>query len=207
MQYRRKLTNKTIVLIFFQIKIELYFYSKQQNKRMQTEFDIKEDSVFKLFEAYKNYCVVRENIYGENTARLPNFPEDVSENIVKFLLRKIMNRDCNKAKVGDLVSDGKKIEVKCFVSNGPSSFGPTEEFDELYFVDARKFKESFFEIYKVDLTSQSEAWNNIQVSKASTMLQQKNQKRRPRISFMEIRKQIPEFINLVYKGTLDELLF
>ena len=61
-------------------------------------------------------------------ARNQNFPSEVSEYLTKKVLTKaweVSMNDIHKGKVGDLVSDKfkSKIEVKCFSSNAPVSFG------------------------------------------------------------------------------------
>jgi hypothetical protein len=173
---------------------------------MAAILDLSSGAVLELFNAYLGYCTVRSSVFQGEKARLPNFPEDVSENIVKFVIRNVEQRECFNAKKGDLVSGGKQIEVKCFVSDGPSSFGPNEEFNQLYFVDATRFTESIFRVYRVNLTSQSTEWNKVKVNKTTTMRQQRDEKRRPRISFSELQKQIPRFIELIYEGTIQELL-
>jgi len=63
---------------------------------------------------------------------MDNFPSHISENIVKFALFKKYNIMPNwDTKTGDLDLFNLKIEVKGFSSTGPSSFGPTEEWDIL----------------------------------------------------------------------------
>lgn len=70
------------------------------------------------------------------------FPSDISENIVKFVIAsKYRIMPCWDTDKGDIVINKKQIfkqiEVKGFMSNGPSSFGPKENWDLLYFVDGQ----------------------------------------------------------------------
>lgn len=78
--------------------------------------------------------------------RHQNMPEDVSENITKFIIHKYENdKSCVWCKgvdkkhklTGDLCSSKydktMPIEVKSFTSNGPSQFGPNKKFGILYF--------------------------------------------------------------------------
>jgi hypothetical protein len=54
---------------------------------------------------------------GKNVKhRLPNFPEDISENIAKHLICTLENLQCTREKKGgDLrTPDDRRIEVKCF---------------------------------------------------------------------------------------------
>ena len=52
-----------------------------------------------------------KNTYDINV-RMPNFPEIISENIIKYYIINNENRKCENANTGDLISDGNKIEVK-----------------------------------------------------------------------------------------------
>lgn len=97
--------------------------------------------------------------------RNENFPSEISENITKFILSKIYNCMPNwDTDYGDLEMDNKKLEVKCFSSNGPSSFGPTEKWDYIYFLDATKFKNKYFELYEIKLSNNSKDWRNLIIS-------------------------------------------
>lgn len=138
----------------------------------------------------KEYCkeilTCRLNSYIEyhNSSKLhekirkPNFPEDISENIVKLYVN-----DCEwKQKSGDLYSEiNGKIEVKCFSSHGPISFGPKESWDILFIVDATDF-----------INSKSCDFN-IKISKSQTFLDQILEKRRPRICWKKLYPQIKDF--------------
>lgn len=119
--------------------------------------------------------------------RKPNFPEDISENIVKFHLN---YKTTWKSKTGgDLYSDRfGKIEIKCFSSDGPISFGPSERWNILYILDAREFQNDIFTIHKINLTS--EGFKKVRVSKKQTFGEQILQKRRPRIPWKSLQNQI-----------------
>lgn len=70
---------------------------------------------------------------------------------------------------GDLVINKKnipfyQIEVKGFMSDGPSSFGPTENWDCIYFVDCKDFVCKKFKVYEIRLSNKSEIWENIRIS-------------------------------------------
>lgn len=89
--------------------------------------------------AYKNYY---QSALLHSKIRKPNFPEDISENIIKNFIGESCNWD---TKVGDLFcqNDG-KIEVKCFSSDGPISFGANEKWDLLYILDSKDFMNGNF---------------------------------------------------------------
>ena len=94
--------------------------------------------------------------------RNENFPSHISENIVKFVLYKkygiMPNWDTKK---GDLELLNKQLEIKGFMSDGPTSFGPTENWDWIYFVDATNFINKKFKIYEIKLSNKNNIWKNI----------------------------------------------
>ena len=142
--------------------------------------------------------------------RLPQYPPEITENLVKFVIIKKYNSTPSwDTKKGDLYLDGKQLEVKgsCDLLNGgPSSFGPTEKWDSIYFVDAidRKYKK--FKVYEIKLSNNNEIWKNIKVNKNNTYEEQCLQGRRPRITFKNLIKQIPnKYINIIFHGYIDDL--
>ena len=66
---------------------------------------------------------------------------------------------------GDLIILNKKIEVKGFMSTGPLSFGPSEKWSLLYFVNAIDFQNKNFKIYEVKLSNNNTLWSNIKINK------------------------------------------
>ena len=144
--------------------------------------------------------------------RHQNPPEDVTENIVKFI---IINYDkdasCKWAKAikchGDLCSDKYAIEtppeVKAFTSNGPCSFGPDKKFGVLYFLDMRDWLNNKFVLWKVSVSSDSPEWHNIKMNKTQTLKDQCEKGIRPHISWENIYSQIPDKCVKVYDGTFE----
>lgn len=144
--------------------------------------------------------------------RHQNPPEDVTENIVKFI---IINYDkdasCKWAKAikchGDLCSDKYAIEtppeVKAFTSNGPCSFGPDKKFGVLYFLDMRDWLNNKFVLWKVSVSSDSPEWHNIKMNKTQTLKDQCEKGVRPHISWENIYSQIPDKCVKVYDGTFE----
>ena len=150
--------------------------------------------------------------------RLPNMPEDISENIVKFIARNILNvQDCVWTKgatqegdeeevitSGDLHSPTLgKLECKCFTSDGPLSFGPTENWNVLYFLDARDWLDDRFVLYVFEDTNESSVWQNVKVNKTQTYADQCKAKRRPRISWNSLHPQLGNKCVVAYDGTFD----
>lgn len=149
----------------------------------------------------------------ENNARLPNFPEFLSENLVKLMiLKKDSSSDVCRAKdikrAGDLYSNTEgRIEVKCFSSKGPISFGPNEPWDTIYFLDASDCANGNYTCYKICLDSKSDVIQNLKVSSTETFFQQTKNKRRPRITWEIIESQVPKsYIHIVFKGHLDQVI-
>jgi hypothetical protein len=140
--------------------------------------------------------------------RLPALPEDISENIIKFILRKFgdptSSRECRR---GDLLSaqEGRQ-ECKSFTSNGPTSFTPSSNWEVIYFLDARAWACNMFSLYRVSLSRTSDEWKNIKVSKAETFHDQCKQGRRPRITWNLLYPQISKFCTKMFEGSLEDII-
>lgn len=149
--------------------------------------------------------------------RHQNPPEDVTENIVKFIINNYDNdTSCKWAKSikqksmsinGDLWSENYPLhsppEVKAFTSNGPSSFGPTKKFGIIYFLDMRHWLDDTFILWKLNVSNESPEWRNIRINKNQTLEEQCKQGRRPHISWDNIQSQIPEKCVQVYYGNFE----
>jgi len=158
--------------------------------------------------------------HGIEQARLPNMPEDISENIVKFIARNTLNmQDCVWTKGAEQQSDDEdqittgdlhstsigKLECKCFTSDGPISFGPTESWNVLYFLDARDWLNDHFVLYAFNDTNLSADWQNVKVNKTQTYADQCKAKRRPRISWNSLQPQLGIKCVMVYDGSFDDI--
>ncbi len=162
---------------------------------------------YALHKAYVNGRIQTTKKIGVKV-RLPCIPEDISENIVKFILHNKLKDttsrwDCKK---GDLQSEKEgKQECKCFTSDGPPSFTPSSDWDVIYFLDARNWLNDKFILYRVLLKRTSTEWKNIKVSKSQTFEDQTKQGRRPRITWESLQPQISSFCDKVYDGTFDDI--
>ncbi len=135
--------------------------------------------------------------------RMPNMPEDISENIIKFIIKNKLRDSTThwNTNSGDLYSNVEgKQECKCFRSDGPISFGPTESWDVLYFLDARNTRN--LALWRVNLTNTSRDWLDINLTKTTKNTYEKycGQGKRPRITWKELYPQISEHATLVYEG-------
>lgn len=140
--------------------------------------------------------------------RCQNPPEDITENIVKFVCHNYEgDKSCEWAKAvgrkGDLVSGSIQKEVKAFMSSGPSSFGPRKVFDAIYFLDIRRLEDDHIVIWKVNLTNESDAWKNIRMNATETFADQCTQGRRPHIAWELLRPQIADHCSILYEGTFE----
>jgi len=174
--------------------------------------------LIKRYNNYKNtYIYDEELIKNGLNIRHQNTPEDITENIAKFIIRKIENINCLWCKgvdkkyklTGDLYSDlydkSKPIEIKAFTSNGPSQFGPDKKFSVLYFLDLKNFLQNKIILWKVNLNSDSDEFKEIKINKNQTMNEQFLQGRRPHISFDNIYPQIINFCEKIYEGTFENI--
>ena len=180
------------------------------------------DILRRRFNAFKLEVATTKQIC-ESTGlhiRCQNPPEDITENIAKFVIRKCnLGPHCKWAKCvgkeGDLVagvmddeSEGPihgicKIEVKAFMSTGPCSFGPRKEFDRICFVDLRNMMEDDIQVWYVNLTNNSHEWKNMKVNKNQTFQDQCAQGRRPHIEWAKIYSQIQDHCVSIYHGTFE----
>ena len=162
------------------------------------------------YNLHKTYVLGRINTTHEIrvNVRLPSIPEDISENIVKYIIHNKLQDITSlwNCKKGDLQSlkEGKQ-ECKCFTSDGPLSFTPSSEWDVIYFLDARKWLIDHFILYKVSLKRTSEEWKNIKVSKSQTFEDQTKQGRRPRITWEALKPQIEPYYKKVYEGIFEDI--
>lgn len=167
-----------------------------------------------LIERYNDTRIIINKINDElqyKKIRHENFPSYISENLVKIFLNntKYLNKK-NKVlwnvKGGDLKYKDKKFEIKGFTSCGPLSFGPTENWDKIYFVDAIDIKILNIIIYVIKLNNKNKLWKNLFVNSTETYEQQCNQHRRPRMHFSSICDQLPKkYIKQIYKGNINDI--
>lgn len=158
--------------------------------------------ILNCYTSYKEFC---KSIDELNKSRLktdkkeirPNFPEAISESICKILF------DGKYLKGGDMkTKDGRRVEIKAFSSKGPTSFGPTEKWDIILFLDLTQDPNII--IYKCEFSSESKEWNEIKISKTQTYEHQCRQGRRPRISFESLKTQI--HFEKIFEGNIVDVL-
>lgn len=157
------------------------------------------------YELHKNY--VKQRMESSDRLgvkfRLPSIPEDISENIIKFMIHKSGDTSSKWSLRGDLLSDKEgKQECKCFTSLGPSSFTPSSNWDVIYFLDATNWLNDIFILYKVPLKMDSQEWKNIKVSKAQTIDEQCKQGRRPRLSWLNLEPQLHSKYEVIFSGSI-----
>ena len=173
---------------------------------MDTYTNDQDVNVYNFFKAHIEYCekikIINEKINKIKKIRQPNFPEVISEYIAKKVYEKLYKKKVKFGKSGDLVCEDKKIEVKAFTSNGPSSFGPTETWDELIFVNATNFKKNRFKVYIINLSNDCEKWKNIKINSKETYNDQCIDGKRPRINFSSIQKKLEDEIELIFEGII-----
>ena len=178
----------------------------KENKNEEETYT--EEKLKQQYNLHKRYAKERKSTTIDEglEVRQSNFPEDISENIVKYIIR---NKLCitstwNKKK-GDLYSEEEgNQECKCFTSIGPMSFSPEKKWDILYCLDGQKWLENdTFILYRLDLSNSQ--WNNLYINKTETLEDQVKQKRRPRIKFNMIQSQYPSHCTIIYKGTFDDI--
>ena len=189
---------------------------EEKNNILNDNYD--KEILINRYNIYKNIYISDEELIKKGLPiRHQNPPEDITENITKFIIRKYENdKSCVWCKginkkyglIGDLYSNNYKdlsIEVKSFTSNGPSQFGPKKKFGVLYFLDLRKWLNNKIILYKVKLNYLSDNFKNIKVNKKQTLGDQLNEGRRPHISWNKIYPQINEFCEKIYEGEFENI--
>lgn len=159
---------------------------------------------------HKEYVIRRKDTTKKIgvKVRLPFIPEDISENIVKNIIHNKLqdNTSSWSCKTGDLQSQKEgKQECKCFTSDGPPSFTPSSDWDVIYFLDARKWLDDIFVLYRITLKRTSYEWKNIKVSKTQTFEDQIKQGRRPRITWESLQPQVQNYCTKVFEGTFYDI--
>ena len=176
-------------------------------KEMKDDTKDQDKYIYNFLEKHIEYCeslkIINNQISGIKKIRQPNFPEIISEYFAKIFYCEKYKKKVKFGSSGDLVCDNKKIEVKAFASDGPSSFGPDEKWQELIFVDAKAFMEKKFKIYIIKLSNNSEKWKNIKVSSTETFSKQCIDGKRPRICFNQIQKLLNDDVEMIFDGTLS----
>ena len=180
------------------------------NKKLQSKKDsMSIDFIKELLDNYINNYNLTEKInnkLSKKKIRNQNFPSEISENIVKFAFyKKYKIMPSWDTTDGDLIVLNKKLEVKGFMSLGPSSFGPTENWDFIYFVDCTKFINKFFKVYEIKLSNNNILWKNIKINKEENYEKQSLQGRRPRISFNLLYEQLKDHCKIIFEGVIDKL--
>ncbi len=174
------------------------------------------DVLYSLYQRYKDNYQYISNLKKEKglPIRQQNPPEDITENIVKFIIQNYEgDLSCKWAKAigknGDLYSDKYNheypIEVKAFTSNGPSQFGPRKKFGVLYFLDMRNWLDDKLVLWRVNLTNDSQEMKNIKMNKKQTLGEQCDEGRRPHICWDSLYPQIMEKSVKIYEGTFDNI--
>ncbi len=168
-----------------------------------------EDLINKYNDLYSYIKLMNTNLKSKKI-RLPNYPSEITENLVKFaIIKKYGVSPCWNTKKGDLCLYEKQLEVKGsidLINGGPSSFGPKEEWHRIYFVDANDCLNKKYKIYEIQMSNKHEIWQNIRVNNNQTYQNQCLQKRRPRIKFIDLIKQIPNtYTNVIFDGSFDDL--
>lgn len=143
---------------------------------------------------------------GKRKIRKCNMPSEITENIVRLVYNKLYKEKLNwNIKGGDLCLNNLKIEVKGFTSTGPTSFGPTEKWDIIYFVNAIDYKNKNFIIYECKLSNNSEKFKNINLSKTERFEDSCKKGKRPRICFNNLYSQLQDNIKIIFDGNLMDL--
>ena len=155
--------------------------------------------------AFEEAEIAADAKYGYKTRRL-GLPEHISENMIKFIIHNhLADMTCTWAtKVGDLQSDVlKTIECKSFTSDGPTSFGPKQKWDHIFFLDAREWLVDRIVVWQIAVPNTDDLWKSIKVNKKQSKADQSDESRRPRINWEALYPQVKDHCKKVYEGTFE----
>jgi hypothetical protein len=202
--------SKAVLPITEKINNDAYINLSRQVKAEMVEDKYTKEILKEQYALHKSYFIGRLNTTTNIgiKVRMSGIPEDISENIIKHIINNKLNDktsrwNCNN---GDLQSEKEGIqECKCFTSDGPLSFTPSSHWDVIYFLDARKWLDDNYTLYRIPLKRTSEEWKNIKMNKIQTFEDQTNQGRRPRINWESLYPQIESHCNKVYEGNFEDI--
>ena len=161
-----------------------------------------------MYDINRQYVRSRCKLAKENniSIRSSGLPEDISENIIKYILRQSdakVTWDCSS---GDLYSPSHgRIECKSFTSDGPISFSPSSGWSSICFLDAREWLHDRFVLYRLDMSNLSDTWRGLKVSASQTFGDQISAGRRPRITWDKLFSQLEPHISVIFTGSLDQI--
>ena len=185
------------------------------------------------------YDEYMNNVFG---GRSMNLLQELTENLAIQIIRVVEGTDMKWCKStqppipGDMYRDYCRVtyirdevnitpvrqfnELKFFSSTAPCSFGPTEKWDVIYFLDGLEYRNFNFKLYKISLANDSDEWKQLRVSRTQTFEDQASNGRRPRISFysrsgprrrrrttsdISIKGQLGEHCQLIWEGDIRHL--
>jgi len=160
------------------------------------------DYCVKVLHAYQNLCLLIKERKGRNI----NFPEIISELLVKLIIQKIERIQVTGNCSGDLQTypDRIPLQVKCWSSTGPISFGPLTKWERLYLLDATKYRQLLFKCYRVNVSSDDQKYLSLKVSTTESVQQQSEKMRRPRIQPLSLLQQLGS--SVIFNGHINDLL-
>jgi hypothetical protein len=154
-----------------------------------------------LLEMYNDFIEYSSRVSEYDCkCRLPNFPEHISEHMIRMIVNYYSSdssaREPSQSLLrrplsgGDLVNENnERIECKAISSDGPITFGPTEEWSTLYILDVRtaRFDDNIV-LYKINLSHEEIGF--VEISKNRTYKQYCKKSLRPRIKLEKLLDQL-----------------
>ena len=191
----------------------------QLKKESKTKTIKSETELIKVYQVAVNYDKSITDFNKESNCKMSKIgiQEIISENAIKFFIKNHLKKECHNALIGDLVvkenNNYSKIECKCFTSNGPISFGPTEKWDKLIFLDSRKWLDNQFIIIEVNLSNTDKNWKEIIFNKNENETYESKCKKgvRPRMNWYALEKildqpNLKENKKILYSGTFENMI-
>ena len=177
-------------------------------KKLSCKYKTPTKELMRLYNWNLNYIrnIDKWNRENNKAQRRPAINESLSEGIVQLFINEHENRECliNKEGCGDLICNKSLIEVKCFSSKGPITLN-NYRWSELYIIDATRFEDNYFEIYKCKLSNLSKTFQNIQINNSNKYSDFYYSGRKCKISFKKLKEQLKYSLKKVFSGSIHQL--
>ena len=175
------------------------------------EYDVyTPDILRKRYKSNKDCCLEIHEIKKLNNINIDQpTPQDITENIVKFIIRKYDNDPTCKwskssLKRGTFYSEKYNINSQPDVHIiGREIFAAKRYFGVMYFLDMSNWLiHDIIVLWKVNVTNESPEWTQLKLNNTTIQESYANGKK-PYISWKKIYEQIPDKCVKVYEGPFE----
>jgi len=169
------------------------------------------DILRRRYKTHKECCLDLHDIKQLTNLpiKTPILPRDITENTVKYIIRKYDNDPtCSWGSRGiysELYDGRSQPELYAFESEIMSPpFCPKQYFGVMYILDMRKWLiHDIIVLWKVNVTNETPEWKQIKINNTTTYEEAHVNGKRPYISWKKIYEQLPDKCVKVYEGPFE----